>query len=117
MSNQEINQPDPLDTLLSNAFKEALSAPVDQAMVDRVLAGIARRQRQRMLVLMLSGLVALAICLLGAMPLLELLPSLFSGLTGVDGLQTDVQLSLPVTLAAVAIAVAGGWLLLEEATA
>ena len=120
MSNERTesnNQLDPMDGLLSNAFEQALADPNQQTLVDQVMARIARQQRQRALVLALFGLIALAIGMLSVMPLLELIPSFFSSLPGLPAAETELQFSLPVIAAAVAMAAAGGWLLLEEATA
>ena len=113
MSKLENDQMDQVDTLLTNAFDQALSGPGNQALIDQVMATIARRQRQRALVLTVFGLIAAVVCALMAAPLLAILQSLFSGLSGVPA---DIQLNLPVTLIVAAIAAAGSWLLLEEAT-
>ena len=113
MSKLENDQMNQVDTLLTNAFDQALSGPGNQALIDQVMATIARRQRQRALVLTVFGLIAAVICSLMAAPLLTLLQSLFSGFSGVPA---DTQLNPTVTLIAVAILAAGGWLLLEEAT-
>ena len=117
MSNQNMDQtPDSVDDLLSNAFDQALTGSSDQLLVDRVMARIARRERQRMLVMALFGLVALLLCMLGAAPLLELIPELFSGLLADASPPVDGQLNLPLTALVVGMLVAGGWLILEEAT-
>ncbi len=85
-------------------------------LADRVLARIERQQRQRSLLLILFGLVALVICMMSAMPLIELLPDLLAEFSGMAAVSAESQLSLPVTLIAVVMAAAGGWLLLDEAT-
>jgi uncharacterized membrane protein YjjP (DUF1212 family) len=115
--NDQYERPDPVDALLVNAFDEALSGPGNEALVDQVMARIARQQRLRTVVLALFGLIAAVICMLSAIPLLDLLQSTFAGFSGIQIEQAESQSSLPVTVIAVAIAAAGGWLLLEEATA
>ena len=114
-SDNHIQVSDPIDDLLHNAFNEALTGPGNQLLVTQVMAQIARRQRQRTLVLALFGFIALVICLLGAAPLFALIPELFSGLFSSTQEASANTLSLPVA-AAIALALAGGWLLLEEVT-
>ena len=117
MSNDSQNhtdQPDPLDGLLAEAFAQAVSGPGDRLLVERVLADIARRQRQRALVLIGAGLIAITVCLLGALPLLGSLQGLLAGL---GTTAAAVQQNLPVTIAAIALLFGGGWLLFEEASA
>ncbi len=117
MSKEISEQPDPTDTLLADAFEQALAGPANDALIEQVMARIARQQRQRTLVLALFGLIALAIGMLSVMPLIELIPSLFPSFTDFAASAEAPQFSLPVIVAAVLIAAAGGWLLLEEATA
>ena len=114
MSKQDIKPPDPLDNLLASTFEQALCGPGNPLLVEQVLARIARQQRQRTLVLALCGLGAMMLCMLSAAPLLDLLPSLFTE-TFTSAAFTG-ELTLPVALVAAAIAIAGGWLLIEEAT-
>lgn len=114
MSKQDTGQPDPVEHLLASAFEQALSGPGNPELVDRVMAKIARQQRQRTLVLALFGLAALIVCTLSAAPLLELLPSLATGTF--DNAMFKEPFSLPAGVVAVAIAIAGGWLLIEEVT-
>ena len=122
MSNDNIDQTqasDPLDELLHSAFDEALAGPTDQFLVNQVMAQIERRQRLRTLVLALFGFVALLICLLGAAPLFELIPAMFSDLFNSTYSSTEESsanmLSLPAA-AATAMLLAGVWLLMEEVT-
>ena len=105
---------DPIDALLAETFERALSGPGNPTLVENVMATIVRRQRQRTLVLMLVGFFAAVICLLSAMPLLELLEGLTSGLRA-GMLPPDAALGLPELLLLTLALVAGGWLLMEEA--
>ena len=116
MSMDNIDQagmPDRIDDLLNSAFDEALTGPGNQLLVSQVMAQIARRQRLRALLLAVVGFIALMICMLGAAPLFDLFPALFSGLFSSTNPSADSTLSLPL-LAAVGMALAGAWLLMEE---
>ena len=53
MSEQDTEQPDPLDNLLASTFEQALSGPGNPELVNQVMARIACQQRQRTLVLAL----------------------------------------------------------------
>ena len=117
MSKQNMEQAlNSVDDLLSGAFDQALSGPGNQLLVDRVMVRIARRQRMRTLILSLTGIVALVVCMLGAAPLFELLPELFSGVLSSTDTPADRQQNLPMIALAVGLLAAGTWLLLEEAT-
>jgi len=114
MSNQNMAQMDPVDDLLANAFDQALSGPGNTDLIDQVMDRIAHQQRRRALVLTVSGLAAFLVCMVSAMPLLELLPALMAEFF--SEVPRESWLGLPVTLTGVAIAIAGSWLLIEEVT-
>ena len=121
MSTEKSDQPDPVDGMLANAFEQALAGSdlvgsENDVFIERVMARIARQQRQRTLLMALFGLLALAIGLFSVLPLLEFIPSLLANLSSFAATSGESQFSGPVIIAAIAIAAAGAWLLLEEAT-
>lgn len=110
--------PDAIDQLLNNAFDQAFAATADVDLVDIIMARIAREQRNRFIVLSVLGIVGTLLLILAGLPVLNLVGSMVSGLAGgavggADGL-ADWQSNLPVIVLALAAAVGGAWLLLEE---
>lgn len=110
--------PDAIDQLLNNAFDQALAATANVDQVDIIMARIAREQRNRFIVLSVLGIVGTLLLILAGLPVLNLVGSMVSGLAGgavggADGL-ADWQSNLPVIVLALAAAVGGAWLLLEE---
>jgi hypothetical protein len=106
-------QADPLDTLLSEAFDRALTDPGNPLICERVMRRIARRQRQRTLIVGLFGAAAAVLAALGALPLIGILDNALSVFTGISELSGE-QAGLWAA-ALLAAGIAAGWLFLEEA--
>ena len=114
---------DPVDQLLNDAFDEALRATPGADLVEITMSRIAVEQRLRAIVFALAGVLAVVICVVTSLPLLELIQTLFSGLTGPSSLADAAEgfagwrNNLPELVLVLALgAEAGGtWLFLEEA--
>lgn len=115
------SNPDPVDQLLFTTFEQALTELDEADLVEVTMKRIAIAQRRRGIVFALIGILAAAICVLASLPLVALLQSAFSELTGAAALTVAAgelvgwQDNLPVLALSSAVAAGGVWLLLEEA--
>ena len=119
MSTQDRRQgptPDPMDELLAAAFQRALASPDNPSVVEDVMAGIARRERQRMLIVGLIGIVAAVLAAFLALPLIGLVASLLTDLADAVALSLPaLTTGLPVLALLLTVGITAGWLFLEEA--
>ena len=112
---------DPMDQLLTEAFDQALTAMDGADLVEITMRRIAVEQRRRVFVFALIGIVAAVICILTSLPLLALIQTFFSELSGPSGLAFTAegiagwQSNLPLLTLTLAFVAGGTWLLLEEA--
>jgi hypothetical protein len=97
---------DNLDRMLSGAFDEALDAFDQFDLTERVLTKIRRQQRLRFLVIGVLILIASAICVISALPLLGMLTSWFSQ----TAMPSEVSGQIPMVIGGIA-AIAGASLL------
>ncbi len=106
-------EPDAIDRLLTDAFDSALLEGADANLADRVMARIARQQRQRHIVLALAGFAAAAFSVFSILPVLGLVEGLFSVLAGGVGFP-DWQDNLPGLVLVLVIGIGISWLVMEE---
>ncbi|MGD8832206.1 MAG: hypothetical protein PVF57_16490 [Pseudomonadales bacterium] len=102
---------DALDSLLDEAFRRSLDeapTPADLAMIDTVMRRIRQRQRLRWLVFGCVGTVAMAICAVSVLPLVNEVLEVAAGMEA-----TDWHAALPLALLAASL-VFGGWFLVED---
>ncbi len=107
-------EPDAIDRLLTDAFNSALLEGANANLADRVMARIARQQRQRYIILALVGLAAAVFSVFSVLPVLGLLEAFFSGLAGGVGFP-DWRSNLPGLVLVLVVGIGISWLMMEEA--